>query len=111
MNALRRYQADDGMWRQLIDKEEAWKETSCTAMFGYAITVGVNKGLLSPEEFTPVYQKAWNALVRYIVQAGKYPMHVSERARVKTSDTISRVPGPPEICTARHRFCGLRIVS
>ncbi len=71
MNALRRYQADDGMWRQLIDREKAWKETSCTAMFGYAITVGVSKGLLSPLEFTPVYQKAWNALVEYIDSSGK----------------------------------------
>ena len=36
MNALLEYQAEDGMWRQLIDKPEAWKETSSTAMFGYA---------------------------------------------------------------------------
>lgn len=71
MDALLEYQAEDGMWRQLIDKEEAWKETSSTAMFGYAITVGVKKGLLPRDEFTPVYQKAWKALVEYVNEDGK----------------------------------------
>jgi unsaturated rhamnogalacturonyl hydrolase len=71
MNALIKYQAEDGMWRQLIDKEEAWKETSSTAMFGYAITLGVKKGILSDSTFTPVYEKAWKALAEYINQQGK----------------------------------------
>lgn len=71
MDALLEYQAEDGMWRQLIDKEESWKETSSTAMFGYAITVGVKKGLLSEKTFTKVYQKAWKALVEYINEDGK----------------------------------------
>jgi len=71
MYALLKYQAEDGMWRQLIDKEEAWKETSSTAMFGYAITVGVKKGILPEDEFTRSYQKTWNALVKYIDEEGK----------------------------------------
>jgi len=71
MDALLTYQAEDGMWRQLIDKEESWKETSSTAMFGYAITVGVKKGILSKTTFTPVYQKAWLSLVEYINEEGK----------------------------------------
>ena len=71
MNALLEYQAEDGMWRQLIDKEEAWKETSSTAMFGYAITVGVKKGLLPKDKFIPAYQKAWLSLVEYINEDGK----------------------------------------
>jgi unsaturated rhamnogalacturonyl hydrolase len=71
MYTLLKYQAEDGMWRQLIDKEETWKETSATAMFGYAVTVGVKKGLLSEDKFTPVYQKAWLSLVEYINEEGK----------------------------------------
>jgi rhamnogalacturonyl hydrolase YesR len=71
MNALLEYQAEDGMWRQLIDKEEAWKETSSTAMFGYAITVGVKKGILPRKTFVPVYQKAWLSLIEYINADGK----------------------------------------
>jgi len=71
MDALLEYQAEDGMWRQLIDKEKAWKETSSTAMFGYAITVGVKKGLLPEKKFVPAYQKAWLSLVKYINEDGK----------------------------------------
>ena len=71
MNALLKYQAEDGMWRQLIDHEEAWEETSSTAMFGYAISVGVKKGLLDKEEFEPVYHKAWYALVKHLNPDGK----------------------------------------
>ena len=71
MDALAEYQSDDGMWRQLVDKEEAWKETSCTGMFGYAIAMGVKKGLLPAEKFTPVYQKAWLSLVEYLDEDGK----------------------------------------
>jgi len=71
MNALLEYQSKDGMWRQLIDNKEAWAETSSTAMFGYAITVGVKKGLLPEDKFTPAYQKAWKALVEYIGEDGK----------------------------------------
>lgn len=71
MYALLEYQSEDGMWRQLINERDAWKETSSTAMFGYAITVGVKKGFLPKDEFTAVYQKAWKALVEYIGEDGK----------------------------------------
>lgn len=71
MYVLLKYQAEDGMWRQLIDKEKAWKETSSTAMFGYAMSVGVKNGLLPKKEFTQAYQKAWLALVNYLNDEGK----------------------------------------
>jgi unsaturated rhamnogalacturonyl hydrolase len=70
MNALLRYQAEDGMWRQLIDHEEAWKETSSTAMFGYAMSVGVKKGFLPKSPFVHAYQKAWLALVKDVDKDG-----------------------------------------
>jgi len=71
MEALLTYQAEDGMWRQLVDKPEAWKETSSTAMFGYAITMGVKKGLLPKERFEAAYQKAWISLAGYVNNEGK----------------------------------------
>jgi unsaturated rhamnogalacturonyl hydrolase len=71
MVALLEYQAEDGMWRQLIDKRESWKETSSTAMFGYAITIGVKKEILSRTSFVPAYQKAWKSLINYIDKQGK----------------------------------------
>lgn len=71
MDALRAYQTPDGMWRQLVDNDADWKETSCTAMFGYAIALGTGKGLLPRPDFEPVIQKAWLALTEYIDEEGR----------------------------------------
>lgn len=38
--ALLKYQEKDGMWRQIIDDPEAWKEKSGTAMFTYTMITG-----------------------------------------------------------------------
>jgi len=70
MKTLLRYQAEDGMWRQLIDRKESFKETSATAMFGYAMAVGVRKGLLTGEIYGPAIDRAWNALTQYIDARG-----------------------------------------
>jgi len=71
MDALILYQAEDGMWRQLIDREESYKETSSSAMFGYAMTVGVKKGILKESQYAEASQKAWFALTDYINEEGK----------------------------------------
>lgn len=71
MAALLKYQAPDGMWRQLVDVESAWEESSSTAMFGYAISVGVRRGILPAKKYRPAYQKAWLALVKHINEEGK----------------------------------------
>jgi len=71
MNALFKYQTKDGMWQQLVDNEIAWEETSASAMFGYAIAIGVRESFLSEDQFTPVYQKAWLALAGYVNEEGK----------------------------------------
>lgn len=71
MEALLHYQASDGMWRQLIDHEESWKETSCTAMFGYAMNEGVRRGLLDRGRYEPAVRRAWVALCDYIDESGQ----------------------------------------
>lgn len=71
MKTLLVNQAEDGMWRQLIDKEESFKETSSTAMFGYAITIGVKKGFLPKAQYAGAIDKAWKALTGYINPDGK----------------------------------------
>lgn len=71
MKTLAEMQAEDGMWRQLIDQEESFKETSSTAMFGFAMTVGVKNGLLPEMPYRSAGVKAWNALTKYIGQDGK----------------------------------------
>jgi len=71
MDALVKYQAPNGMWRQLIDVEEAWYETSSTAMFGYAMLQGVKHGILTDPKYTESYRKAWLALTDYVTENGK----------------------------------------
>ena len=62
MSALLNYQTKSGLWRQLIDHESAWEETSCTAMFAYAMEIGIQKGWLDKLMVQPVVDKAWSAL-------------------------------------------------
>ncbi|WP_340114087.1 glycoside hydrolase family 88/105 protein [Maribellus mangrovi] len=71
MAALLRYQAEDGMWRQLLDVESAWKETSCTGMFAYAMAVGLKTGILNDEAYQTACKKAWTTLTGYIGDDGK----------------------------------------
>jgi unsaturated rhamnogalacturonyl hydrolase len=71
MRALKAHQCADGMWRQLVDREDAWKESSATAMFAYAMAVGAERGALPAEEYAPAVGKAWDALVEYITPGGR----------------------------------------
>ncbi len=63
MEALLPLQAESGMWRQLVDREESWEESSATAMFAFAIETGVDQGWLDRERYEPAVDKAWEALV------------------------------------------------
>lgn len=68
MKALLSYQSKDGTWRQLIDHEEAWPETSATGMFTFAMITGVKNGWLDDETYGPAARRAWLALVGFIDQ-------------------------------------------
>jgi len=68
MAALLQYQGKDGMWRQLIDHDDAWPESSSSAMFSFALISGVKNGWLPAETYGPAARKAWIAVVGYIDQ-------------------------------------------
>ena len=68
MASLLKYQGKDGMWRQLIDKEEAWPESSSSAMFTFAMVTGVKNGWLEAATYGPAARKGWLAVVGYIDQ-------------------------------------------
>lgn len=63
MAILKSYQTANGLWRQLVDQEDAWTETSGSAMYAYAMIMGVKNGLLDADDYAPVARKAWLALV------------------------------------------------
>ena len=68
MAALLKYQGKDGMWRQLIDHDEAWPETSSSAMFTFAMITGVKNGWLDAATYGPAARKGWLAVIGYIDQ-------------------------------------------
>jgi rhamnogalacturonyl hydrolase YesR len=66
MASLLKYQAEDGMWHQLIDDPKSWKETSCTGMFTFAMITGVKNGWLDAKTYGPAARKAWLSLITYL---------------------------------------------
>ena len=70
MAALLKYQGKDGMWRQLIDHEESWPESSSSGMFTFAMISGVKNGWLDGPTYGPAARKAWLAVIGYIDQNG-----------------------------------------
>jgi rhamnogalacturonyl hydrolase YesR len=70
MAALKKYQAPSGLWRQLLDNEQAWDETSGSGMFTYALVVGVKHGWLNAAEYGPVARRGWMGLCRKLDASG-----------------------------------------
>lgn len=68
MAALLKYQGADGMWRELIDHPEAWPESSCSAMFTFAIITGVKHGWLDSAAYAPAARRGWLAVCGYLDQ-------------------------------------------
>lgn len=63
-------QGKNGLWHNLLDKNDSFEETSCTAMFVYAIAHGINKGWID-YSYGPVAQAGWNALVTKVNEKGE----------------------------------------
>lgn len=66
MKNLKKYVNRDGLWNQCIDQPDFWTETSGSAMFTYAMIMGVQNGWLDKEEFAPVARRAWLGLCNYL---------------------------------------------
>lgn len=66
-------QQPDGSWHaSLLDPQSfPSKETSGTGFICYAMTWGINNGLLPAKKYQPVVYKAWNALTSSIHPDGK----------------------------------------
>lgn len=68
VNAVEPFQdRESGHWFQLVTKPELkgnFLESSCTAMFAYAITKGMQLKILSRKKYLPVVQAAYDGLRR-----------------------------------------------
>jgi rhamnogalacturonyl hydrolase YesR len=68
--ALTELQSGNGLWHQLLDRESSYLETSCTAMFAFAIARGVNRGWIETI-YAPVAQAAWRAVEQRVTEDGQ----------------------------------------
>lgn len=62
MAALSRYQDENGMWRNVIDRPGAYSEYSATAMIATAMLRGIRKGWLDGATYQPLVDNAWRAV-------------------------------------------------
>lgn len=70
MNGVKKWQAQDGGWRQVIDQETSWSDTSCSGMFTFALGWGLRNKILDPS-FSPVAKKGWEFLLGQVNASGK----------------------------------------
>jgi len=54
--------ADAGMWRQVLDLSSANPESSCTAMFTFALITGIRNGWLTDAKYVTAARNGWLAL-------------------------------------------------
>lgn len=71
MASLLSYQDDDGMWHQLIDSKQSYKESSGTAMFTYAMIMGVKNGWLIADAYGLAARSGWLALADRVNDQGE----------------------------------------
>ncbi len=84
MATLLKYQDTGGMWRQIIDDQEAWFESSSTAMFTYAMITGVKSGWLDRKVYGVAARKGWIAVTGYLNQNDELT-EVCEGTNIKNS--------------------------
>jgi len=66
-------QGKDGLWRSSLLDPVAYPapETSGSGFFCYALTWGINQGILERAKYLPVVEKAWHGLVGAVNESGK----------------------------------------
>ena len=66
---IAKYQSGNGLWHQLLDKEDSYLETSCSAMFTYAVARGVNMGYLD-KRYASIALQGWKGIESKIHEDG-----------------------------------------
>lgn len=62
LKAMLPHQDATGMWHQVVDHPESYRELTVTCMTTYAMVRGVRQGWLPRETYEPAIRKAWYAL-------------------------------------------------
>lgn len=71
LNALIQHQDASGLWHQVIDRPESYRELTSSCMITFAIARGIRLGWLKKETYLPVVEKSWPAINRRIGTNGE----------------------------------------
>jgi len=69
VRSLAGLQDGTGFWHNMLDKNDTYLETSCTAMFTFAVAKGINEGWIS-HVYGPVALTGWNAIKTVVFENG-----------------------------------------
>lgn len=58
---IAKYQNEEGLWHQVLDKTDSYTESSCTAMFTYCIARAVNAGWID-DRYASIAITGWDGL-------------------------------------------------
>jgi rhamnogalacturonyl hydrolase YesR len=58
---IAKYQDENGLWHQLLDKNDSYEESSCTAMFVYSIAKAINEGWID-KRYASIAINGWEGL-------------------------------------------------
>jgi rhamnogalacturonyl hydrolase YesR len=64
-------QSGDGRWHQLLDRNDTYLETSCSAMFVYGIAHAIDQGWINPVTYGSIAVTGWNAVATQIDPQGR----------------------------------------
>lgn len=70
IQGIKEVQAPSGLWRQILDDPGSWEETSCSAMFAYAIARAVNRGWISAD-YMDVARKGFAGVCTMVTEKGE----------------------------------------
>jgi rhamnogalacturonyl hydrolase YesR len=68
---LSRYQSGQGFWHQLLDRNDSYLETSCTAIFVYCMAKAINEGWIDVLSFGSQVQLGWHAITTKVNEFGE----------------------------------------
>lgn len=64
---IAKYQSKEGLWHQLLDKNDSYLESSCSAMFVYCIARAVNQGWID-KRYASIAIKGWEGLKEHKIR-------------------------------------------
>lgn len=108
-------QREDGIWSSSLLDAVAYPapETSGTGFFTYALTWGVNQGILDRETYLPVVERAWHGLVSKVERSGRltYVQQIGADPRdVVESDTMEYGAGALLLASSEIIKLGMPVV-